>query len=210
MKKIILSILLISSTQLIAQYNTMTNYNLFDDAITNDQVLKDTLPQSDRKNKIAVLPFRIIIDKIVASEEEAGKGQNNISLLLKDHLGSLELQDVTLTNKTLFKDGITQSNFKGYSPKEFCEMLGVEFVVQVFTETTSKSVSNSSSSSTINGSRKTTFKKSYDSKSQVSIFNDQGATIFNETRKPFFILNEIDSYFASVNYLLKRSPIYKD
>lgn len=169
----------------------------------------DTISAVERKGKIAILPFRIIIDKIVASDEEAIKGQTSANELLQGHIGELVLQDVSVTNSKLFKAGITQANFKGYTSKEFCEILGVEFVVQVLAEITSKDVATVNSSSTNGGNKRTTYSKTYDAKSQVSIINDQGESVFNDTRKPFFMLNEVGSYFASVAYLLKRSPIYK-
>jgi hypothetical protein len=202
-------IVFINSQAISAQINSIAYIDKLPDAINIEQVKTDTITSSERKNKIAILPFRIIIDKIVASDEDAVKGQNGARELLKDHTGTLELQDVNITNSKLFKAGITQANFKGYTSKEFCEILGVEFVVQVLAEITSINVSNSNSSSTSGGNTRTTFTKSYDAKSQVSIINDQGETVFDETRKPFFVLKEVESYFASVAYLLKRSPIYK-
>lgn len=205
-----LLMILFFNTQIIgARHFSFANNDKLHGAIYVGQVLNDTTNPAERKNKFAILPFRILIDKIVAADEEAVKGQTSSSELFKDHTGTLELQDISLTNAKLFKAGVTQVNFKGYTSKEFCEILGVEYVVQVLAEITSKNVANTNSTSTNNGNTRTTFTKSYNAKAQVSIINDKGDVVYNETRKPFFLLKESGSYFASVAYLLKRSPMYK-
>lgn len=186
-------------------------------------------------NKVAILPFNYLIDKKDAGEEMTYKVQNEIFTVLNAHSGYMTIQPTQTTNALLLKAGITGSNVRSFTMGEICNLLGVEYVFQgtITQDLTSVSTTGSGYSSVEGGSASTTRKPgtnnnattgtvyggtAYNSNNSVStqnystnvtmnIFNDKGETVFSQDHKSFWGTN--DAYKVTLNYLLKRTPIYQ-
>ncbi len=190
---------------------------------------KTTSTAEERKDKIAVLPFDYITnDGTVMAESMRDVVQSACYKSIKENTGSLNLQDPATTNALLAKNSISFDNIKTFTPKEIAEILAVEYVVYgtanvqnkgAFTygsgvttttgkentdknknttkKTTNTAVTSSSSSTLI----------TYNTHIDLSIYNDQGAGIYTESRESFG--SGQDAYIATINYLVKRCPFGK-
>ena len=186
-------------------------------------------------NKVAILPFSYIIDKKDAGEEMTYKVQNEIFSVLNAHSGYMTIQPTQTTNALLLKAGITGANVRSFTMGEICNLLGVEYVFQgtVTQDLNSVSTSGGSYTSVEAGSASTTRKagtnnnattgtvyggtayssnnsvttQNYSTNVTMNIFNDKGETVFSQDHKSFWGTN--DAYKVTLNYLLKRTPIYQ-
>lgn len=180
-------------------------------------------PAANHKNRVAILPFRVLMDGKASGEDMQIKIQNECSALLNQHLGSLVLNDNQLTNATLIKAGINAQNMMGYTMQEICDLLGVEYVISGIVTidrtdqtTYSSNTQNSAykktddaqkSKSSTYGSSYTTNTQNYATSLLLSIYNDKNENVFNQERKAFWHMQ--DAYKATLEYLIKRSPLYK-
>ena len=174
-------------------------------------------------NKIAILPFTYLIDKQSAGEEISYKVQNECFSFLNNHVGELKIQDPMTTNASLIKAAITQENMRGYTMGEICNILGVEYVVSGTVTQSETYVSNYSGSSTNAKSNKgknnkgNIFKSStstysssvqkYETAITMNIYTDKNSTIFSKDHTSFWQTD--DAYKITLQYLLKRTPLYK-
>ncbi|MBL7695062.1 MAG: hypothetical protein JNK91_09470 [Ferruginibacter sp.] len=181
--------------------------------------------EADRRNKIAILPFRFIADRQSADEEMSYKVQDEAFSLLSNHAGTLELQATATTNALLLKAGINQSTFRSFTPTEICNILGVEYIIQgTITQNRTTATTTQSNSGTVNtknntgktgNDRKTTVSSSsssstyqnYKTSVTLGIFNDKGSSIYSDDHTAFW--SSADAYKNAIKYLLKRTPIYK-
>jgi hypothetical protein len=184
----------------------------------------------DHHNKVAILPFHYLIDKQNASEEMTYKVQTETFSFLIRHIGSLTLQDVNETNALLIKNGVNDGNMRGFTMGEICNILGVEYVIQgtITQERTSVTSSSSSSYNEKSSSGNSTNSKgnfigmisgsgsssSYSSSQQnystsivMNIYTDKGENIFSQEHTGFWPTN--DAYKVTLQYLLKKTPIYR-
>lgn len=182
---------------------------------------------SERKGKIAVLPFDFITnDPSLSADAMAQQMQNDLYNSLKENTTRLEYQDPITTNSILIKQGLTRENLKSKSPKEMAELLGVENVVYGIANVTQKGTSTFGSGSstysgketdkkegrkettkatgTAYGSSNATTMTNYETKVDLSFYNDQGTNIYSESRNSFG--SGFDAYHATFNYLVKRCP----
>jgi len=174
-------------------------------------------------NKIAILPFSYVADGQTGSLEASQRVQNECYAFLSKHSGSYVVVDNRTVNTLLQRSGITPQTIGNYTMKEICDKLDVSFVVtgMVTVDKTNQTAygsnnqssnskrtddRNKSSSSTY-GSNYSTVTQNYASSVDLEIYNDQGNSVFNENRKSFF--HDQDAYKNAIEYLLKRSPIYK-
>lgn len=187
---------------------------------------RQSLP-SGRKGKIAVLPFELIsndpgLDVYLLGEQL----QADTYLSIKKYTSGLEPQDPITTNNLLAKHKLPYSGLKAISPKEMAELLGVEIVVYG-----TANIRNSGASTQQNGfvsqnvmavkkkdgkkenanayateysSNSTTTIINYDTKIILNLFNDRGINIYAVSRNSFG--SDVDSYLATINYLIKRCP----
>ncbi|HAO46507.1 MAG TPA: hypothetical protein PLZ45_12670 [Ferruginibacter sp.] len=180
---------------------------------------------ADRKNKLAILPFRFITDRQSADEEMSYKVQDEAFSLLNSHSGTLELQATSTTNALLLKAGITQSNFRAFTPAEVCTVLGVEYIVQgTITQNKGTATTTQSNNGSINtqnntgksgNDRKTTVSSSsssstyqnYKTSVNLAIFKDNGTSVYSDDHTAFW--STADAYKNAIKYLLKRTPVYK-
>ncbi|HZZ76764.1 MAG TPA: hypothetical protein VFE04_12580, partial [Puia sp.] len=113
----------------------------------------------------------------------------------------------------LYKAGIHKNNMKGYTMDDLCKTLGVEYVVEGVVTVNKSGVSSHQSKTTDksgDGSKQTsahgTAEQEYETTVQLSIYNDKGSPVFNQDRKS--ILSGQGAYKSTIEYLLKRSPLY--
>ncbi len=187
----------------------------------SDQV-QMTASSADRHNKIAVLPFTFLLDKKPGADEIGFKAQNETFAFLNKYSAGYTFLDTRSTNAALIKAGINRENMRGYTMKEICNILGVEYVVEgtvMQDKTVQTSYSSGSANTTIkkedeNKAKASTYGSSYSSASQqyemtvsLAIYNDTNANIYNQTRKAFFPVND-GSFTAPLEFLLKRTPLY--
>jgi hypothetical protein len=175
------------------------------------------------QNKIAVLPFSYLIDKVDAGQEMTYKVQNEVFNIMNSHSGYMSVQPTSTTNALLLKSGITGANVRSFTMGEICDVLGVEYVIQGTITQDLTSVSSSSSGSTtynaktntnsnrsvgtVNGASSSYSSQNYSTNVTMTIYTDKGETIFSQDHQSFWSAN--DAYKTTLNYLLKRTPIYQ-
>lgn len=177
----------------------------------------------EHHNKVAIMPFVYLIDKRAADEEVRIKVQQECYTILRNHSGGLTIQDPMTTNALLIKAGITAENFRGYTPIEICDLLGVEYLVmgrvnqergsvtnsQYNSSTTNRGTNNKTGNNfwNSNSSGSSTSRQSYQTSMNINVYTDKGENIFSQDHTAFFDTN--DAYKLTLNYLLKRTPIYR-
>ena len=170
------------------------------------------------ENKVAVLPILFIADGNTERVDEMRYRLQNIAYLyLKEEAMELKFQSPAETNALLLKHGVTESNFREFTPKELASLLNVEYVLtgmvtQEIVGESNTSVSNRRVSGNWERRRRVQVEHS-NTRQQLSthidldIYNDKGEQIFSKSRRS--ILSETDAYKYGIHYLLKRSPLYK-
>jgi hypothetical protein len=176
-----------------------------------------------KENTIAVLPVPYVnSDNLNSSEEMAKFAQNDIYEKLIDksaNIFPLSVQDLRVTNSLLRKAGIDYKNIDETPIEELHKILGVDNIIAVKVSYTLSE--NQTATTYTSGKAKVDNKKIVDN--SMSTTNSYSNTVYNyhiyfdmyknntkiytESRVPF--LKVKDSWMDSVQYLLKRSPIYK-
>ncbi len=184
---------------------------------------------ANHHNKVAILPFKYLIDKLDAGEEMTYKVQEEAFSFLSKHIGNLELQAPTTTNALLIKAGVSNNNIRGFTMGELCNILGVEYILQgtiTQNKTTASNIQTSSgsyknnsdnnkgsvgsifgSSGRANSSTFTTSTQNYKTSVTMNVFNDKGESTFSQNHDSFW--SSTDAYKITLQYLLKRTPIYR-
>lgn len=187
----------------------------------------------EHHNKVAVLPFKYLVDKRDAGEEMTYKVQTEAYNYLEKNNVSLDIQDPNTTNALLIKAGINNDNQRGFTMGEICNILGVEYVIQgtitqdktYATNTQTSNTNNKYNSSNSNNNKSGTIGNIFKSNSQsttttssssvqnyktniiMNVFNDKGHSIFNQNHDSFWTSN--DAYKITLQYLIKRTPVFK-
>jgi hypothetical protein len=176
-----------------------------------------------KENTIAVLPVPYVnSDNLNSSEEMSKFAQNDIYEKLIDksaNIFPLSVQDLRVTNSLLRKAGIDYKNIDETPIEELHKILGVDNIIAVKVSYTLSE--NQTATTYTSGKAKVDNKKIVDN--SMSTTNSYSNTVYNyhiyfdmyknntkiytESRVPF--LKVKDSWMDSVQYLLKRSPIYK-
>lgn len=182
----------------------------------------------DPHNKVAILPFTLLKDDQYAADELNEKAQDECFSYLNKHAGTLTILDPQTTNSFLLKSGIKKETLKEYTRDELCRLLSVEFVVEgtimqnkaTQTSTQSSSYSDKTKSTDNNKSgdnnkntsgysSSTSYtQQNFDNTVILKIFNDKGESLYNEQRKALFSSTSQDGYVSTLQYLLKRTPLY--
>lgn len=186
-----------------------------------DSIAKSGL--EDHHNKIAILPFSYLMNKQDAGQEMTYKVQNETYNIMNAHSGYMVVQPTQTTNALLLKAGITGANVRSFTMGEICNILGVEYVIQGTITQDLTSVSSSSSGSTtvnaktnqnnnrtvgtVNGYSSSYSTQNYSTNVTMNIYTDKGEMIFSQDHQSFWSSN--DAYKVTLNYLLKRTPIYQ-
>ena len=188
----------------------------------NDPVSMTATP-ADHHNKIAILPFAFLLDRQAGAQEVGIKAQEDTYSFLSKHAAGYTLLDVRTTNAALIKAGVTRDKMIGFTMKEICDILGVEYIIDG-TVTQNKGYATSSTY----GNTNTDIKRKSDDKVKVNtsdysnsnsvqrydvsvslgIYMDNNASIYNQTHKAFFTSTD-GSYSGPLEYLLKRCPLYR-
>ena len=176
------------------------------------------------ENTIAVLPVPYInSDNLAESEEMSKFAQNDIynKLIEKSsNIFPLTVQDLRTTNSLLYKAGIDYKNIDETPIADLHKILGTDNIIAAkVSYTTSENQTTTGYSS---GDAKVNKNNKKVKTSETTVSNTNSTTqyfyhvyfdmyknntkIYTQTREPFFKLK--DSWMESVQYLLKRSPIY--
>lgn len=177
----------------------------------------------DHGNKVAILPFVYLSDGQSGNNEMSVKVQNECYAYMSKHAVNYHVLDVHTTNAALAKAGISKSNIDNFSMLEICNTLGVAYVVtgmvtvdkssqtsyqsNAQNSNTKRNEEHTKSSSSSYNSTYATADQNYETTMNLSIYNDRGESIFNHNRKAFW--HQQDSYKDALEYILKRSPLYK-
>ncbi|RZL51032.1 MAG: hypothetical protein EOP00_01395 [Pedobacter sp.] len=179
---------------------------------------------ADHHNKIAILPFTFLMENQAGADAVGYKAQDDTYGFLSQHSAGYTILDSRTTNSLLSKAGITKDKMMNYTMKEICDILGVEYVIDGSISQT-KGYQTSSTSDAANtkvkrtvddkvkgisssGSSYTNSAQRYDVAVSIHIYMDTNASIYNQSHKAFF--SNVDGGYASpLEYLLKRSPLYR-
>jgi hypothetical protein len=185
-----------------------------------------TVPDEQRHNKVAILPFTFLKDGQTTAQEVSAEVQNECYAFLSKHSGVYTVDDPRNTNVKLNRAGITKATIMNYTMDEICKVLGVEYVVdgmvsqnsttqstygnvsynaKVKDDNNIKSNSNKTTASA-SGSSYSSTSQNYQSTTDMKIYNDKGDVIYSQNRTSFW--SDGDAYKSTIEYLLKRSPLY--
>lgn len=197
----------------------------------NEQKLKSPNNMEDHHNKVAILPFGYIKDQETSNPLMTKKIQQETYTIFKKKAAILQFQDPSTTNTLLAKAGVT-NNIEGYTMGEICNILGVEYVVQGLVSIERSSITNYSNEQTTttgknkayvdrkgnivgnpnqkeksNTSSFSTSTQNFATNITMNVYTDKGENVFNMDHVSFWQTQ--DAYKITLQYLAKRSPIYK-
>lgn len=175
-------------------------------------------------NKIAILPFSYLIDHRDAGLEMGYKVQAECYTLMKDHAGTMQVQAPGTTNALLLKAGVNADNFRSFTMMAMCKMLNVEYVIQGsvsqnktaaynYQHSTLQGKTNNSTDKdkktgtfSANASSSSTSTQSFKTVVNMNVFRDNGDNLYSKDRESFW--STADAYKVTMEYLLKRTPLY--
>ncbi|MTH14085.1 hypothetical protein [Flavobacterium sp. LC2016-01] len=184
----------------------------------------DVVSSEMKPNTIAVLPVPYVnSDNQEGSEDMAKFAQNDIYNKLLDkssNIFPLTVQDLRTTNTLLHKAGIDHNNVDETSIEDLQKILGVDNIIAakisytIGTATTATTYNSGNAKVSDNNKKVTTNDYSTTTANNqlyyyYTVYFDlykNASKIYSQTRKPFLAVK--DSWIDSVQYLLKRSPIY--
>ena len=191
---------------------------------------------SEAHNKIAILPFGLVIDNRGGSEEIIYKIQSDCYDVMSKKSVSMQYQDPRTTNAILLQKEITRENFRAYSMEELCHILGVEFIIQGdVTINKGAQIASTSSNTTIKGkpvdpkkgvwaapgqnavfrptgnakvstTQTSTLTQKYQTSVTMTIFDEHGSKIFSREHQSFW--PDQNAYKSTLEFLAKKTPIY--
>lgn len=181
------------------------------------------VPEEDRRNKVAILPFGFIKDGEATSEDVGIGVQNECYALFTKHQGIYKFEPARKIDVLLNKAGITRATIMNYTMDELCKILGVEYIVAGtinMNKTTQTNSNNSSYNNKDEGNKRkddkskstgssysySTSTQNYQTSLDFKIYNDKGETVYNQNRKAFW--SSGDAYKNALEYVVKRSPLY--
>ncbi|ULQ55188.1 hypothetical protein KJS94_11100 [Flavihumibacter rivuli] len=179
------------------------------------------------ENRVAILPMQYIAASATTSEEGMQLVlQQQAFAYLNQNTRELKVQDPTETNALLLKNDINGKNIMKYTTAELAALLQVEYLVvgtvnQVNGDINTNSHSNKKEETSIGpkgpskiGVKEETQQNGFSTTTQnvntmvnLAVYNYKGDNLFNQSRKS--ILTTPTAYKNTLQYLLKRTPIYK-
>lgn len=177
-----------------------------------------------KQNTIAVLPVPYLNSDTQESSEDMAKfAQNDLYNKLLDkssNIFPLTVQDLRTTNSLLHKAGIDYKNIDETPIEDLEKILGVDNIVAAKISYTIGSGTTATTYNSGNAKVSDNNKKVKTNDISTTTANTQeyyyytvyfdlyknASKIYSQTRKPFLAVK--DSWIDSVQYLLKRSPIY--
>lgn len=188
-----------------------------------DQVAMTATP-ADHHNKIAILPFTFLMDNQPGAEAIGFKAQQDAFALLSQHSAGYTILDPRSTNAMLTQAGATRDKMIGFTMKNLCDILGVEYVIDgTVTQNKGYQTSYTATSDDTNvkrddadkvkkvstyGSSSSSAVQRFDVSVSLQIYMDNNASIYNESHKAF-LSNTDGSYSGPLEYLVKRCPLYR-
>lgn len=191
--------------------------------------------QANSKNRVAVMPMAYIGDGDDDRDDEMRYVLQDIAVTYMNRSAAeLKFMDVAEVNALLYKKGINEETIRGYTPKELADILNVEYVIMgsvlqdrgsVVTVTNQRNTRRQTVEhydrygrygrhanyvevvNRNNNNRRSETKQNVETQVSVSIYNEQGEKIYSKSRQS--ILTEQDAYKNAIQYLLKRTPLYK-
>ncbi len=185
--------------------------------VTEEKPSQDSSPGlQDHHNLVAVLPFDYMNSGGNRDDKMGLKVQSDCYTYLRKKAKLFDIQDPATTNALLVKNNIEVNNLIGLTPQEMANLLGVEYVVYgavTINQTSVSSYSANSYSSKANGSRFTssnlgssTSTANFNTNVDLKIYNDQGQSVYSDTHDSFWPSE--NAYEITLNYLIKRTPLY--
>ena len=181
------------------------------DAATPDNIKHDNR-LIDYQNKVAVLPANVITN----FETVEGGMSNRIQLAcfnaLSEKAKDLIFISPNTTNALLLKQGITESEIDRYTMEELCQLLGVNYLIQTVATINTKGGFYTHAEASSKDNIKTTTKISqdatdYDTNVMLNIFDRNGKTLYGKDKTSIWPTS--NGYQKTINYLVKRTPLYK-
>ncbi len=187
--------------------------------------IKTSEANADHRNKVAILPFGFLSLNQQNSIEWGYKAQEECYTYLSKST-TFSLQDPSNTNALLGTAGISFENIRNFTNQQLCNLLGVEYIIRGTVTTNAVSLTSSGSATydekTKNGSDKkgnnsktsgnvyssTSTQQNYKTSVLMEIYKDTGDKIFGRDRDSFW--STLDAYKSTIQYLLKKSPLYSD
>jgi hypothetical protein len=178
----------------------------------------------ESRNKVAILPFAFIQDGQKAVNEISEKVQNEVYAYMTKHSGGIyNYAEPRTVNALLIKAGVTSETVKGFTMDELCRILGVEYIIDGIvtvnprnqtsygsTNYNTNTKNNNKTSTPTNmkttGSTYSTTTQNYETTMLLNVFNDKGSSLFSQEKKSAWSTK--DSYRSTMEYLLKRTPLY--
>lgn len=189
-----------------------------------DDRIAMTASPSDHHNKIAILPFSFLMDNQPGSDEIGLRAQSDAYSFLSQHSAGYTIIEPRTTNALLIKAGVTKEKMAGFTMKELCDVLGAEYIIEGSVMQNKASQTNSSSgygSAKVkrDGDKEVKSVSGYSSNNSYSeqryavsvslhIYMDNNASIYSESHKAFWT-NTDGSFNSPLEYLLKKSPLYR-
>lgn len=179
----------------------------------------------DHHNKAAVLPFGYINPNQQVNTEMGYKVQDECYTYLSKKAAAFTIQDPSTTNALLGKAGVSFDNIRSFTNQEICDILGVEYIVRGTITMNATSTTSSGSTSYNQKDKDGADKKgNYETKTSGSVYSsssthqnyqtavlmeiyqDDGKKVFGQDHTSFW--QTTDAYKNTIQYLLKKSPIY--
>ncbi|WP_276504095.1 hypothetical protein [Terrimonas pollutisoli] len=188
------------------------------------------------ENKVAILPITYVGEgNDIKLDEMRYRLQNIAHDYLRSDATEFKFQDPAETNALLRRNGVNESNFREFTPKELAGILRVEYVLMgivsqefvgetTVTRTNRRDFGNrhdhrynhdhrydnrhhhrNNNRTQTTGHSRT--RQELSTNIDLDIYNDKGENIFSKSRRS--ILSGTDAYKYGIQYLLKRSPLYK-
>lgn len=171
----------------------------------------------EHHNLIALLPFTFIEQGGSRDDKMALKAQSDCYTVLKKSVAQLQLQDPLTTNALLAKNGLDAAKLQSLVPAEIAHILGVEYIVfaTVTINQRGATTSGGGAYTSKNKDKKTTgifggvstTTENFTTSVDMKIYTDQGQNIFSQSHESVWSTEE--AYMVTLQYLLKRSPLYK-
>ena len=182
-----------------------------------------TTTAAERKNKIAVLPFKIVSNNAaLTTEGMMEEVQNATASSIRKNTSQVILQDPAETNAILYENNIGEAEASKMRPADLAQLLGVEFIVigsanidytgsntYGSSTTTYKDKKDKDRDSKKSSGKENTFSSSsstenYSTNINLKIFNDKGSSVYSVDRTGFG--TNLNKYETTISYLIKRSP----
>lgn len=193
------------------------------DTRQKDQVSMMASP-AEHHNKIAILPFTYLMDNQPGANAIGLKAQQDAFGLLSQHSAGYTIIDPRTTNAALIQAGATPDKLMGFTMKNLCDILGVEYIIDG-TVTQNKGYQTSSTTNYGNtnvkrddaekvkgvsgySSSNSNSVQRYEVSVSLQIYMDNNVSIYNQSHKAF-LSNTDGSYSGPLEYLIKRSPLYR-